>query len=166
MITNPEQADVQLTDAPTSLAAAGVVNAGAVIRSEHREDRVAHSSVGTTGGDVPGTQDLGSLLLPVIHETLRAPIIAAPEQADVRLADVPTSLAAAVFREARTKSIPASPPTMMGATRVIHTGGVGGQIWLPEGTLAFAKWNNAWYYKYADHLPAGWEPIPQHWWAQ
>ena len=64
-------------------------------------------------------------------------------------------------------------PTYMGLDfKQVHVDGVGGRIWLQEGTYAFARWASSgvlgagdWYYSIADpENPENWEIVPSSWW--
>ena len=64
----------------------------------------------------------------------------------------------------------AMPPTLFGPMRVVHTGGVGGQVWIENGSIIFAKWSTTrrtadeqWYVLTAGPNPEDWRPVPEDW---
>ena len=131
---------------PLSAAPAGTLDTGRLARDEHRQGGTCHSTVGTVhGGDLPRVDELDVFM----DSSGSAP--------------APTTLAGTLAAAVAQRN-PTGPPIRMGPTRVIHTGGCQGQIWLQEGQLAYARWNGSWYYKYADSNPTDWTLVPLSWW--
>ena len=62
------------------------------------------------------------------------------------------------------------PPTMYGLVREVHTGCCGGQVWIEDQAIIFARWSKSgradelrWYYQHGGSDPQNWLPVPDDW---
>ena len=122
--------------------------------------RGGRSDAATAGGDVVSVEDLDEDMLrgdvDVSHGSA-APLPRVDEE-------MPTAASSAP-RPRR-----AMPPTLFGPMRVVHTGGVGGQVWIEDGSIIFAKWSTTrrsadehWYVLTAGPNLEAWRPVPEEW---
>ena len=118
------------------------------------------SDAATAGGEAVSIEDLDEDMMrddvEIVHDA------AAP------LPRVDEEMATAASSAPRPRR--AMPPTRFGPMRVVHTGGVGGQVWIEDGSIIFAKWSTTgrsddehWYVLYGGPNPEAWDPVPDEW---